>query len=1144
METQKISFDSHSSCKLSESQGVFDMETQALVQQESSVDMTTRDDKTYDHTKGSQKMEIDDTLEQARNAATIFEQPTQATIMKDADDDDDDDDYDCQSNESEDLLAGDDDFIMDPDDERIQENANVQDVEDGKETVAESPSRDTDDVFEAATQLNDVVQDGCKETVAESPSKDTDDNNDVMDEDNDDVEDNSRNGPIKDSLETATRLSNEFIENNPDETDDAFEAATQLNNDLHDAEDGKETVAESPSEDTDDNDEDDVFDAATQHNVSAENVKETVAESPINEADDGGGQSDDDQDNRGDDTNNLNVDNAIEDGDESDTSSIDLIASSQEETPSMSLSTRYLSLPPKKNASSLPKVVRRSKSPSKHEEDEDVQPDQPTQDSQDSQDSQDFQPVFQRKPNQDHDQDHEMSDIENSEELLGSTQFLADDSKIEDIDLDKDLDDKDPDDKDLDDNDFDEDDDDEPIEHAREEPKKSEDPFKYDPELSFNLEEPATVCIDELVKTRMASNDDDEIPDIDEEDQIDQEAVNENLEKEASKKESEIDDIDQLDQANQPTQDFQESQPNIQSANVDIMDEEVAAETENVAEPNVRKSQRDTKSKEAGIVNKSGRRGRKSVKQDPVKNRQKTEKGDVCNTEQTGNESQFIIQPANVAIRDDAVVAEETLEVENVEESNVRKSSRQRRPSAKILAVSKEASNETRKSSRPKRSAPKSDETLTKRPKRTSSPVQAKTSSRRSVAETKTEKNQSSKEDENGAKEKGNEDEETGNDDEESVKVKTGGRRNRKSANPVVANVEPEPVKNRSRRQKTEKDDGSYTKPSGSDTKSTGNEDKEAGIVNKGGRRGRKSATPVLANVKPEPVKNRSRRQKTEKEDGSDTEQTGNEDKDEVGTHIQKSTNPYIVPEPEPEKNPRSSRRSTRQVPPKSEPLTETRTSRRSTKVQQEPPSKVNKNVQVKIEKLELPTSILSNTKTVKKEPIKERASRRKTNLEVVKEEPTDHPTPSKKAKTDSEENIRPSTSRSKRPSIALVTPQPSPPKRSRKSSALTVKKETSTERSPALASSSRKKSKPAVMFTGYEDPQDVKLVKDMGGVLTTQVTDCTVLVTDKLRRTAKLLCILGRGVPIVTPAWLSQSKMTKTFLGNNFNFQLKNGQF
>ena len=93
-------------------------------------------------------------------------------------------------------------------------------------------------------------------------------------------------------------------------------------------------------------------------------------------------------------------------------------------------------------------------------------------------------------------------------------------------------------------------------------------------------------------------------------------------------------------------------------------------------------------------------------------------------------------------------------------------------------------------------------------------------------------------------------------------------------------------------------------------------------------------------------------------------------------------------------------------------------------------------------------------------------------------------------------------------------------------------------EKSPSdnLTSASRRKTaihmKPAVMFTGYENLTDHKLVKELGGTVTQQVTDCTVLVTEQLRRTTKLMCAFGRGIPIVSPQWLKQSKITKTFLG------------
>ena len=41
-----------------------------------------------------------------------------------------------------------------------------------------------------------------------------------------------------------------------------------------------------------------------------------------------------------------------------------------------------------------------------------------------------------------------------------------------------------------------------------------------------------------------------------------------------------------------------------------------------------------------------------------------------------------------------------------------------------------------------------------------------------------------------------------------------------------------------------------------------------------------------------------------------------------------------------------------------------------------------------------------------------------------------------------------------------------------------------------------------------------------------------TVLVTDKIRRTEKLLCALGRGIPIVSQNWVIRSKSLRTILG------------
>ena len=49
----------------------------------------------------------------------------------------------------------------------------------------------------------------------------------------------------------------------------------------------------------------------------------------------------------------------------------------------------------------------------------------------------------------------------------------------------------------------------------------------------------------------------------------------------------------------------------------------------------------------------------------------------------------------------------------------------------------------------------------------------------------------------------------------------------------------------------------------------------------------------------------------------------------------------------------------------------------------------------------------------------------------------------------------------------------------------------------------------------------------------------CSVLVTDKVRRTYKFLCIMGRGKPIVSRQWLVQSQRSGRFLGMSYVLDL-----
>ncbi|XP_037792108.1 mediator of DNA damage checkpoint protein 1-like [Penaeus monodon] len=73
---------------------------------------------------------------------------------------------------------------------------------------------------------------------------------------------------------------------------------------------------------------------------------------------------------------------------------------------------------------------------------------------------------------------------------------------------------------------------------------------------------------------------------------------------------------------------------------------------------------------------------------------------------------------------------------------------------------------------------------------------------------------------------------------------------------------------------------------------------------------------------------------------------------------------------------------------------------------------------------------------------------------------------------------------------------------------------------------------RPKVLFTGYKDQQDEKIVTDLGGMVVESPKECSVLVTMNIRRTCKLLAVIGKGNPIVTPQWLSASKLARNFVG------------
>nr|XP_054346966.1 mediator of DNA damage checkpoint protein 1 isoform X6 [Pongo pygmaeus] len=71
----------------------------------------------------------------------------------------------------------------------------------------------------------------------------------------------------------------------------------------------------------------------------------------------------------------------------------------------------------------------------------------------------------------------------------------------------------------------------------------------------------------------------------------------------------------------------------------------------------------------------------------------------------------------------------------------------------------------------------------------------------------------------------------------------------------------------------------------------------------------------------------------------------------------------------------------------------------------------------------------------------------------------------------------------------------------------------------------------PKVLFTGVVDARGEQAVLALGGSLAGSAAEASHLVTDRIRRTVKFLCALGRGIPILSLDWLHQSRKAGFFL-------------
>ncbi|XP_026633629.1 mediator of DNA damage checkpoint protein 1 isoform X3 [Microtus ochrogaster] len=71
----------------------------------------------------------------------------------------------------------------------------------------------------------------------------------------------------------------------------------------------------------------------------------------------------------------------------------------------------------------------------------------------------------------------------------------------------------------------------------------------------------------------------------------------------------------------------------------------------------------------------------------------------------------------------------------------------------------------------------------------------------------------------------------------------------------------------------------------------------------------------------------------------------------------------------------------------------------------------------------------------------------------------------------------------------------------------------------------------PKVLFTGVVDSRGERAVLALGGRLASSVNEASHLVTDRIRRTVKFLCALGKGIPILSLSWLYESRKAGHFL-------------
>ncbi|VEN34487.1 unnamed protein product, partial [Callosobruchus maculatus] len=77
-----------------------------------------------------------------------------------------------------------------------------------------------------------------------------------------------------------------------------------------------------------------------------------------------------------------------------------------------------------------------------------------------------------------------------------------------------------------------------------------------------------------------------------------------------------------------------------------------------------------------------------------------------------------------------------------------------------------------------------------------------------------------------------------------------------------------------------------------------------------------------------------------------------------------------------------------------------------------------------------------------------------------------------------------------------------------------------------------KRRQKPKVVFTMLDSPQLESFIKHLGGSVVDSVDGCSVLVTETVKRSKKLLVAVGLAKPVCSPAWIRASKDAREFLG------------